>query len=90
MQMIESQVRESIRGFLQENFLYMRPDFVLGDDDKLMEKGVVDSMGVLEMMTFIEDTHGVKVEDDEVSEANLGSLSAIARFVASKQRSVAA
>jgi acyl carrier protein len=90
MQMIESQVRDSIRGFLQENFLYMRPDFVLGDDDKLMEKGVVDSMGVLEMMTFIEDTHGVKVEDDEVSEANLGSLSAIARFVASKQRSVAA
>lgn len=90
MQMIESQVRDSIRGFLQENFLYMRPDFVLGDDDKLMEKGVVDSMGVLEMMTFIEDTHGVKVEDDEVSEANLGSLNAIARFVASKQRSVAA
>ena len=90
MQMIESQVRDSIRGFLQENFLYMRPDFVLGDDDKLMEKGVVDSMGVLEMMTFIEDTHGVKVEDDEVSEANLGSLSAIARFVASKQRSAAA
>ena len=90
MQMIESQVRDSIRGFLQENFLYMRPDFVLGDDDKLMEKGVVDSMGVLEMMTFIEDTHGVKVEDDEVSEANLGSLSAMGRFVASKQRSVAA
>ena len=90
MQMIESEIRESIRGFLTENFLYMRPDFVLGDDDKLMEKGVVDSMGVLEMMTFIEDTHGVKLEDDEVSEANLGSLNAVARFVASKRRSIAA
>ena len=90
MHMIESQIRDSIRGFLQENFLYMRPDFVLGDDDQLLEKAVIDSMGVLEMMTFIEDTHGVKVEDNEVSEANLGSLTAIGRFVASKQRSVAA
>ena len=90
MQMIESQIRDSIRGFLQENFLYMRPDFVLGDEDKLLEKGVIDSMGVLEMMTFIEDAHGVKVEDHEVSEANLGSLSAIGRFVTSKARSAAA
>jgi acyl carrier protein len=90
MQMIESEIRDSIRGFLKENFLYMRPDFVLGDDDLLLEKGVIDSMGVLEMMTFIEDTHGVKLEDHEVSEANLGSLNAVARFVASKRRSIAA
>lgn len=81
----ETEILESVRGFLQDNFLYMRPDFVLGADDQLLEQGVLDSMGVLEMLTFIEDTYGVKAADDEVSEANLGSLSAIARFVASKR-----
>ena len=90
MMTTESQIRESIRAFLQDNFLYMRPDFVLADDAKLLEQGVIDSMGVLEMMTFIEDTHGVKVEDFEVSEANLGSLNAVASFIAAKQAQSAA
>lgn len=81
----EAQIREKVRAYLEENFLYMRPDFVLGDDDRLLERGVVDSMGIVEMLTFIEDEFGVKAADDEISEANLGTLRAIASFVASKQ-----
>ena len=74
-----------IRSFLQDNFLYLRPDdFQLGDDDRLLERGIIDSMGIVEMITFIEDTFGVKVAEDEISEANLGSLTAIARFVGAK------
>jgi acyl carrier protein len=84
----ENQIRARLRTYLQENFLYMRPDFVLGDDDRLLERGVVDSMGIVEMLTFIEDEFGVKAADDEISEANLGTLSAIARFVATKQGNV--
>jgi acyl carrier protein len=80
----ETEIRAKVRTYLEENFLYMLPDFVLGDDDRLLERGVVDSMGILEMLTFIEDQYGVKASDDEISEANLGSLRAIAHFVASK------
>jgi acyl carrier protein len=86
----EAQIREKIRDYLDKNFLYMMPDFVLGDDDKLLERGVVDSMGIVEMLTFIEDEFGVKAADDEISEANLGTLRAIAHFVATKQSTVAA
>ena len=81
----EDQIRDKIRAYLEENFLYMLPDFVLGDDDRLLERGVVDSMGVVEMLTFIEDEFAVKTTDDEISEANLGTLRAVARFVVSKQ-----
>ena len=84
----ESQIRDRIRAFLEENFLYMLPDFVLGDDDRLLERGVVDSMGVVEMLTFIEDEFGVKTVDEEISEANLGTLRAIGRFVVAKQATV--
>jgi acyl carrier protein len=90
MQLPETQIRERVRHFLDENFLYMRPNFVLGDDDRLLERGVVDSMGVAEMVTFIEDEFGIKASDEDISEANLGSLSAIGRFVSQKRTTMAA
>jgi acyl carrier protein len=90
MQLPETQIRERVRHFLDENFLYMRPNFVLGDDDRLLERGVVDSMGVAEMVTFIEDEFGIKTSDDDISEANLGSLTAIGRFVSQKRTTMAA
>lgn len=90
MQLNETQIRDSVRRFLEENFLYMRPDFELGDDDRLLERGVVDSMGVAEMVTFIEDEFAIKTSDDDITEANLGSLRAIGRFVSQKQTTLAA
>jgi acyl carrier protein len=81
----ESGIKLRVRTFVQENFLYAMPDFELGDDDRLLEKGVVDSMGVAEMIAFVESEFGVFTSDEEVSEANFGSLSAISRFIASRQ-----
>jgi acyl carrier protein len=90
MQLHEAQIRYRVRAFLEENFLYMRPDAVLADDDRLLEEGVIDSMGVVEMLSFIEEELGVKVADDEVTESNLGSLRAISRFVSLKSATLAA
>lgn len=90
MQLPEPQIRARVRLFLEENFLYMRPDFELGDDDRLLERGVVDSMGVAEMVTFLEDEFGVTTSDEDITEANLGSLNAIGRFVSQKRAAIAA
>ena len=79
-----SEILERTRTYVRDNFLYMLPDFLLGDDDPLLAKGVIDSMGVLELLSFLETEFGVSVPDEEVTVANLGSLSAIARFVAAK------
>lgn len=81
----EVEVLASVRDFVTKEFLYMRPGFTLGDDDSLLKSGVVDSMGVLEVMGFLEETFGVRPEDDEITESNLGSLRAIARFVVTKR-----
>lgn len=82
----ESEIKSRVRQFVQENFLYATPDFELGDDDRLLERGVIDSMGVAELIAFVESEFGISTSDDEVSEANYGSLTAIARFVLSKQQ----
>lgn len=84
MAVTEADVLNDVRTFLQQEFLYMRPDFVLGDDDNLMRSGVVDSMGVLEVLEHLEERFGVRAGEDEITDANLGSLRAIARFVVSK------
>jgi acyl carrier protein len=89
MQPSESEIISRVRAFVQENFLYMLPDFVLGDDDRLLERGVVDSMGVAEMVSFIEDEFGISALEEEITEVNFGSLRGIANFVASKQLAAA-
>ena len=81
----EADVLADVKAFLLREFLYMRPDFALGDEDSLMKSGVVDSMGVLEVLEHLQERFGVRAGDDEITEANLGSLRAIARFVVAKQ-----
>jgi acyl carrier protein len=81
----ESEILMRVRGFIQENFLYMHSDFQLADDDRLLEKGVMDSMSIVEMISFIETEFGVQANEDEISEANFGSLSGIARFIGDKR-----
>jgi len=77
----KDQILARLRGFVEENFLYMRPDFELQNDQSLMANGIVDSMGVMEMIQFLEEEFGVEVGDEEITEDNLGSLDAITGFV---------
>lgn len=83
--MTETEILERVRGFVHESFLYMRPGFTLGNDESLMEKGVIDSMGVLELMEFLQSGFGISLSDDDITESNLGTLASIARFVMVKQ-----
>jgi acyl carrier protein len=80
----EAQIIHETRAYIAENFLYARPDYVVGEDDHLMEKGVVDSMGMIELLTFLQDRFGVEPSDDEITEENFATLARIARFVGVK------
>ena len=84
--MNRDEVVARIRAFVGENFLYMRPDFELDNDDSLMGEGVVDSMGVAEMLYFLEEEFGVVVADEDVTEENLGTINAIAGYVLDKRK----
>ena len=74
------------RVYVQETFLYMRPGVPLGDHDRLLARGVIDSMGVLELIGFLQTEFGVAIGDEDITEENLGTLAAIARYVASRRR----
>lgn len=78
-------IRQAMRSYITENFLYMRPDLQFGDDDSLLAKGVIDSLGVMELVGFVEEQFAVKAEEADVTEANFGTVGGIARFVEAKQ-----
>ena len=62
----------------------MRPDWKLGDEDPLLGTGVIDSIGVIELVEFLQDAFRLAIAEDEITEQNLGSLAAIGRFVYQK------
>ena len=79
-------VRDQIRAFILENYLFTSDTSALGLDDSLLGRGIVDSTGMLEIIFFIEEQLGIKVKDEEMIPDNLDSVSKIANFVESKRR----
>jgi acyl carrier protein len=67
-----------------EQYLFGR-DSDLGKDDSFMERGLLDSTGILELVSFIERTYGFHVEDDELVPENLDSIERAAKYVLRKQ-----
>lgn len=79
-------LREQIRAFILENYLFTDDKSALGLDDSLLERGIVDSTGMLEIIFFIEEQLGVKVKDEEMVPDNLDGVNKIAAFVHSKRQ----
>ncbi|HEY3219871.1 MAG TPA: acyl carrier protein [Gemmatimonadales bacterium] len=84
--MDEAAILARTRAYVLDTFLYMRPGFALGDSDRLLQRGVIDSMGVMELIGFLRSEFGVTVADEDITEQNLGTLADIARYVATKRR----
>jgi acyl carrier protein len=81
--------QQQIRDFVTSNFYVPHPK-ALEDRTSLLDQGIIDSTGVLEVIMYIESTFGVTVEDSEMLPENLDSIERIAAFVARKQVPVAA
>ena len=82
--MTQQDIMTRTRDYIRENYLYTRPDYPLQEDEHLMGKGIVDSMGMVELITFLQDTFGVKPADDEITEENFATLRRIAAYVTRK------
>ena len=76
-------VRATLRHFILDNFYVANPAS-LSDEASLLDSGIIDSTGVLELVAFIEDRYGITVADADIVPANLDSLSCITAFITSK------
>ncbi|MBW1982975.1 MAG: acyl carrier protein [Deltaproteobacteria bacterium] len=75
--------REIVRTFVIENFLFgEEADFE--EDSSFLENSIIDSTGVLELVSFLEQTFHIVVEDDELVPENLDSLNNVVRYLEGK------
>jgi len=77
--------RQRIRQYILENFMFTDDETALNDGESLLNKGVIDSVGALEITQFIEETFNIKVKEDEMLPENLDSVDNIVAFVERKQ-----
>jgi acyl carrier protein len=82
-------IQQQVRAYIRENFLMGAQDLEFGDADSLLDRHIVDSTGILELILYLEESFGVRVLDAEMVPENLDSLDAIAAFVQRKRGSEA-
>ncbi|MEZ5979785.1 MAG: acyl carrier protein [Planctomycetota bacterium] len=76
--------REPLRAYFT-NVIGGDRSLLPGDDAPLVDEGILDSFGLAELVTFVEETYGVKVADDDVNFDKLGSIDAIAAYVEARR-----
>ncbi len=77
-------VKQKIRTFIFENFLFDAEEGDLLNDSSFLDQGIIDSTGVLELVEWLEDDFGISVDDEELIPENLDSVNNLAAFIAGK------
>jgi acyl carrier protein len=82
------EIAETFRSFITTNF-YVADPAALSDDDSLLDAGIIDSTGVLDLIGFIEQQFGVTVADEELVPENLDSITRLTAFLERKHQAAA-
>jgi acyl carrier protein len=78
------EIEGDVRRFITENFPLSAGGAELGAGDSLLEAGVIDSVGVLELIEHLESTYEIGIPDEDVLPENLDSIGAIAGYVTTR------
>ena len=77
-------IKHQVKQYVLDNFIMGASTQELQDDDSFMAGHFIDSTGILELTSFLEQTFGIKVEDEEMVPDNLDSLNGIEQYVQRK------
>lgn len=82
--MDDIKLKNRIRDFIIENSLNGYSKKELRDDDSFLGQGIIDSTGILELVSFVEEEFGITVMDEELIPDNFDSISSLARYIPRK------
>jgi acyl carrier protein len=81
--MQKTEIAQRPRGFIVENYVFGQ-DGGLKDTDSFLEKGIIDSTGVLELVAYLQESFAINVEDEELTPDNLDSISNVTAYLVRK------
>ncbi|HSJ52868.1 MAG TPA: acyl carrier protein [Anaerolineae bacterium] len=74
-------IEELIRNYIAESILFSDNGYAYPDDASFLEEGIVDSMGIMELVVFVGDTFRITVEDEELVPDNFDSVTRLASYI---------
>ncbi|HZR01928.1 MAG TPA: acyl carrier protein [Burkholderiales bacterium] len=80
-------MEHELRQFIIEKFLFGQSDVEFTNDDSFIERGIIDSTGVLELVAFLEEKYQVQIHGEDLVPANLDTIRNIMLFVERKRQS---
>jgi acyl carrier protein len=78
-------LKENIRQYIAKNMLFSDEGFPHGDDASFLEEGIIDSVGFMELVAYVQQTYGIEVGPEDLVPDNFDSVNKLARYVASKK-----
>ena len=82
-------LQEEIRGFIVDTFLFGEEEG-LEEDSSFLAEGIVDSTGIMQLVSFLQEQYLVAIEDEELIPDNLDSIKRVTTFIEGKMRAAAA
>ena len=76
-------IKTSIKQHISKNILFSGQDFTLDDDASFLEQGIIDSLGFMELVAFVEKEYGIKVAPQDLVPENFDSLNKLSRYITS-------
>jgi acyl carrier protein len=86
---LEKRIDQTVHDFIVEHFLYGDRSAPLGPEDSFLDKGIIDSTGVLELVAYLQKEFSIEVHDAEIIPGNLDSISKLTQYILKKQSGVA-
>jgi acyl carrier protein len=78
-------VEENLRQYVLNNYLFTEDQSALSNEDSFLERGIIDSTGILEVISYINKEFGITITDDEMTPENLDSINNLVAFIARKR-----
>jgi acyl carrier protein len=79
------QIETKIKDYIAKNLLFSEEGYTYADDVSFLQEGIIDSLGVMELVEFVQKEFGIKVEQTEVTPENFDSVTKLAAFVKAKK-----
>ncbi len=79
------ETKDQVRDYIIENFLFGDTTSLIKDSASLLDSGIIDSVGVMELVAFLEEDFGLTIDDEELIPDNLDSVDNLASFIGKKQ-----
>jgi len=74
-------LKSQLRDYILRNFLFGDREIFYSDSDSFMEKSIIDSTGILEIIIFVENNYNIKIKDEEILPENLDSIDNLTNFI---------